>query len=103
MTEDERKMVTEIHAALFKVPVGSPENTKPLIVNLFAISTALLYIPAGSPKDTRSLLEEIKVIVRAWNRGSWAARMFVFLIPAVATIGGAIFAIKSWFPSGGPQ
>ena len=62
MTDDERKMLAELHNALLKVP-------------------------AGSLSDDRPLLEEIRVVVRAYKRASWATRWLFWGVPTIAGIG----------------
>lgn len=77
MDENERKMLTELH-------------------------DALLGIPAGSAKDARPLLEEIRVVVSAYKRASWATRAVIWLLPALAGLGVAVQTMRSWFPWGQP-
>ena len=61
------------------------------------LHTALLGVPAGSPSDARPLLEDIRVVVRAYQRASWATRAVVWLLPAVAGLGVAYQTIRGWF------
>ena len=71
VTEVERKMLKDIH-------------------------DALLSVPPGSPSDARPLLEDIRTVVRAYQRASWATRAIVWLLPAIAGIGVAFTTIKGW-------
>lgn len=72
MTDTERKMLEDLHKAL-------------------------LDVPPGSSKDARPLLEELRVVVKAYNRASWATRALVWLLPAIAGVGAAAQVIKGWF------
>ena len=71
MTDEERRMLREIHAALFAVPPGS--------------------------RDAQPLIEDVRVVVRAYQRASWATRALVWLLPSIAGVGIAIEKIRSWF------
>lgn len=71
MTEEERKMLKDLHSALLEVPPGSPEGKKPL-------------------------LEEIRAVTEAYKRANWITRAVVWLLPALAGIGVAIQQIKAW-------
>lgn len=72
VTDDERQMLRDLHYALLEVP-------------------------PGSSKETRPLIEEVRVVVRAYQRASWATRAIVWLLPAIAGIGVATQTIRNWF------
>jgi hypothetical protein len=72
MTDEERKMLKDIHAALLEVP-------------------------AGSPKDMKPLLEDVRTVVRSYHRASWLTRSLIWLIPLAAGMGVAIEKIRGWF------
>lgn len=72
MTDEQQRMLSDLHSALLDVPPGSPKDAKPLI-------------------------EEIRIVVRAYQRGSWFARFVVWSLPAVAGIGIAMEKIRGWF------
>ncbi|WP_299830649.1 hypothetical protein [uncultured Roseobacter sp.] len=46
---------------------------------------ALLRVPPGSPSDDRPLLEEIRLVVRAYRRGSWIAKVVVWGAPVIVS------------------
>jgi len=65
MTDDERKMLHEMHAALLQVPTGAPTGTKPL-------------------------LQEIHSLVIAYKRAGWVTRSLIwFVLTAAAFLAGA--------------
>ena len=74
MTNDEREMLRDLHSALLEVP-------------------------AGSSKDARPLIEEVRIVVRAYQRASWVTRVIVWLLPAIAGVGVAAQTIRGWFTS----
>ena len=76
MTEEEQSMLRELHHALLGVPPGSPSDAKPL-------------------------LEEIRIVVTAYKRATWATRALIWLLPAIAGVGIAIQTIRSWVPWSG--
>lgn len=82
MTEAERKMLQETHDGMKE------------------LRDALLGVPAGSPKEAKPLLEDLRVVARAYQRGSWAVRAIMWLLPTVAGLGYAIKQIKDWFFGG---
>ena len=75
MTDDEQQMLRELHAALLEVP-------------------------PGSPKDVRPLLEDVRIVVRAYQRASWATRALVWFLPTIAGLGAAIATIRGWGSNG---
>jgi hypothetical protein len=72
MTDEERQMLRQIHEALFSVP-------------------------AGSAKDAKPLIESLRIMVRAYERGSWAVRALIWLLLTIAGVGTAIHQIKEWW------
>lgn len=58
--------------------------------------SSLLEVPAGSPTDEKPLLEQIRVISRAYNRGVWSAKMIVWGVPLIASLGIAVQTVLSW-------
>lgn len=71
MTDEERKSLKDIHDALLSVPVGSSSDAKPLI-------------------------EEIRVIVKAYNRSGWIVRSLLYLILTGAGVAASFDKIKEW-------
>jgi hypothetical protein len=71
LTDDDHKMLQDIHAALFDVP-------------------------PGSPKDERPLIEGVRIMWRAYQRGSWAFRAVIWVLPAIAGVGVAWQKITEW-------
>lgn len=71
MDEDYKKKIDDLHMALLEVPPGSSNSAKPLI-------------------------EDIRVVVLAYKRGSWATRALVWLLPAIAGVGVAFEKIRGW-------
>lgn len=59
--------------------------------------TALMEVPPGSPEGTSSLLQTTNRMATSYNRGLWATRMFIWLLPALAGVGVAVQTIKGWF------
>lgn len=72
MTDKERQMLEDLHEAL-------------------------LGVPAGSGTDAKPLLEDIRVVVMAYKRASWATRALIWMLPAIAGIGVAFQTVKGWF------
>jgi len=68
----ESEMIEEIHRSLFEVPTGSPDGTRPLI-------------------------EGMRIMWASYQRGSWAFRAIVWLLPAIAGVGIAAEKIHGWF------
>ena len=62
---------------------------------------ALFEVPPGSPDDERPLIEGLRVMWRSYQRGSWLARMLMWLVPAMAAFGAAISQMKGWVPWSG--
>lgn len=61
------------------------------------IDEALFKVPAGSPKDTKPLIEGMRIMWLAYQRGSWAIRALIWILPAVAGVGMAYEKILGWF------
>lgn len=72
MTEEEKKMLTELHSAFMVAPPGHSAEERPFI-------------------------EDLRVVVAAYKRGSWLARILVWLIPTVALLLASADAIVSRF------
>lgn len=62
---------------------------------------AFFDIPPGSPDGTRPFIENLRVLVLAYQRGSWLAKIVVWAVLGMATIGGAILQINGWMPWSG--
>tara|TARA_R110000850_G_scaffold109320_2_gene222135 strand:- start:6391 stop:6627 length:237 start_codon:yes stop_codon:yes gene_type:complete len=75
MSEDDKAMLLDIHRALFDVPTGSGAEEKPLI-------------------------EGMRIVWRSYQRGSWAFRAVVWVLPAIAGVGIAAEKIKEWLLGG---
>lgn len=65
--------------------------------DLHDLRVALLDVPPGSGADAKPLLEEVRGIVRAYQRASWATRAAVWGLPTLAGLGVAVQAIAAWF------
>jgi hypothetical protein len=77
MTEEDHRMLRELHAAFMDTPIGSDEE--PLIKDLrFMVDT---YKP---------IAPELLAIAKAWRGGSLVARAAIWLVPTVALL------ITSW-------
>lgn len=61
---------------------------------LDAIYRALMEPAADGDK---ALIERISAVVKAYERGAWAMRAVLWLLPALAGIGVAYTAIRDWF------
>lgn len=72
MTDEERKMLYETH-----------ELTTRMYTQLFET-------PMGASKDTASLVQSLRRLVTAYERGSWAARALVWVLPTIVSMGVAI-------------
>ena len=75
LTEDQEKMLEDLH-------------------------NAFLSVPAGSPSDAKPLLEKIRTVVITHERASWLTRATVWLLPTVAGLGFAVQAIISFVKDG---
>ena len=64
---------------------------------LYEIHDALLGVPHGPLKDEKPLLEDIRHIVRAYNRFSWLGRSLIWFLPMAAGIGIAFDQLKNYF------
>lgn len=71
MDEEERKMLRDVHDALFAVPIGSPSDREPLIIRANAALDKL-------------------------DRGSWTVRTLIWLLPVLAGMGIAFKEITGW-------
>ena len=60
------------------------------------MNRALFEVPEGSPKDERPLIEGLRIMWRAYQRGSWLARVFIWVIPTVAGVIAGWDSIKEW-------
>jgi hypothetical protein len=56
-----------------------------------------LKVPAGSPDDEKPLVHDLRLMVRAYKRTSWAFRMLSWGIPTIAALGVAAKTIAEWF------
>lgn len=63
---------------------------------LHKIHDALFEVPAGSGPDEKPLIELIRIVVRSYQRASWATRAIVWLLPAIAGLGVAYQTIVGW-------
>ena len=97
MTDDERKMLTDVHAALFTPVSGHGGSSISLVKMVRDLHGALLEVPAGSDKNAKTLLEKLRAMATAYERGSWAFRMIGWAILTAAAIGGGLQTIKGWF------
>jgi hypothetical protein len=64
---------------------------------------ALLAVPAGSPKDAKPLLEEIRMVVRAYNKASWVTRAVIWMLPTLAGLAVAYETIARFMGHGRGQ
>ena len=84
MTEDERKMLREMHTQMAE------------------LRQALFDPPAGAGEDEHPLIHDIRTVVRAYKRASWVTRALMWLLPTVAGLGVAGKEISRWFLPKGP-
>jgi len=75
MTDEERAMLREIHAALFDRP-------------------------PGARNDERPLLEDLRTVVQAYKRASWVTRMVIWMLPTLAAIGASIQWVYAMIQNG---
>mgnify|MGYP000477646794 CR=1 FL=1 len=54
-------------------------------------------VPAGAPDDEKPLIHDLRLMVRAYKRTSWAFRMLAWGIPTTAGLGVAVKTIADWF------
>lgn len=71
MNEEERKMLKDVHDALFAVPIGSASDKEPLIIRANAALDKL-------------------------DKGSWTVRTLIWLLPLLAGLGIALKEISGW-------
>lgn len=64
------------------------------------LHTALMSVPPGSGPDAQPLIQEVRTVVNAYKRGSWAVRALIWLLPALAGVGIAIEKIAKWLGHG---
>lgn len=79
MTEAERKMLYESHDAIME------------------LKKAFLEVPPGSPKEERPLLENLRMVVKAYQRASWSTRALIYTVPVLAMLGASYQTILGWF------
>jgi len=60
------------------------------------IHRALFEVPAGSPDDEKPLIEGVRIVWRAWQRGSWLSRLLMWLVPAVAACVAFAAQVRQW-------
>lgn len=72
VTDEEHRMIMEMHQAFMRLPPGAGKNDKPLI-------------------------EEIRAVVKTHQRASWATRAFIWAIPTLALLGASLQSILKWF------
>lgn len=82
MTEAERKMLREAHDGIME------------------LRAALLEKAPGSPSDEKPLLEDIRIVIRAYKRASWATRAVIWALPTAALIGASLKSLVSYFTGG---
>lgn len=70
MNEDQERMLTELYSVFMEVPKGYSVDERPFI-------------------------EDLRVVVSAYKRGSWLARVLVWLIPTIALLLASADAIVS--------
>ena len=58
---------------------------------------ALLEVAPGSGSDAKPLIEEVRNVVRAYQRASWATRAMVWFVPTIAALGVSFKSIREWF------
>ncbi|QRF66390.1 hypothetical protein [Ponticoccus alexandrii] len=86
--------MTEQETALLR---DTAAQVKELRGSVARIERALFDVPPGSPDDEKPLIEGIRIVWRAFQRGSWVARAVVYAIPTIAAVGLAAGQIKEWF------
>lgn len=79
MTEEEREMLRGTHDLAVR------------------INRALFELPPGSDKDAKPLMETIRIMARAYERGSWSVRALIWLLLTIAGLGTAFQQIREWW------
>jgi hypothetical protein len=82
---------------LFGGLIVTPEDMEESIKMQREMHTAFFEGPAGSPEGTKPLIEGMRIMWAAYQRGSWAFRAIVWLLPAIAGVGIAAEKIHGWF------
>lgn len=73
MTPEQEKKLDDIHAALFETPAGSDEGP---------------------------LIKDLREVVKAYKRASWATRALIWAVPTLALMGASARSIADWFKHG---
>ena len=73
MTPEERKMLVDLHHALME----------------------------DQPNGDEALIRRINRVCKVYERASWSARGFIWLVTAGAVVASAWFGLKEWILRGG--
>lgn len=73
MTPEQEKKLKDIHDALFQPPAGS---------------------------DDAPLIKDLRDVVQAYKRASWATRALIWAVPTLALLGASARSIADWFNHG---
>lgn len=93
MTEEERKMLRALYAALCQPRADGP----PLIDRLEGLYEALLEVPVGADKEAKPLLTRINAVVQLHERANWTLRAAVYLVSAFGAIAGGLMAVRGFW------
>lgn len=74
MTPEQEQKLNDIHAALFEAPKGSKDDP---------------------------LIKDLRDVVQAYKRASWATRALIWAVPTLAMLGASARSILAWFKFGG--
>ena len=86
MTEDER---ATLNAMSKRLEVSGRKTDE--------LYEALLELPPGSLETDRPLLQDIRKVVQAYKRMSWAARATIWVLSFIGVVGGAVGTLMGWF------
>lgn len=78
VTEDERQKLIETHKYMVE------------------LNRAFFEVPIGSPQDERPLIEDIRTMRNDYKRRKWAGRMLVWVIPTGAGLVLGLEDIVRW-------
>lgn len=68
------------------------DNQERMLTELYSV---FMQVPPGSSDLDRPFIEDLRVVVAAYKRGSWLARILVWLIPTIALLLASADAIAS--------
>lgn len=75
------------------------EEVRESVKRFDELHDAFMKVPTGSPPETATLLESLRVVVSAYQKGSWLFRAIVWLVGFIVAAGAALQTLK--FTGGG--